>query len=124
MLYGIIAPRLDINRQLTKDFSFLCVYRIGTLKRVHWQKECCLVMAMGKRDRLEIIAAILDLCSKPRSKTQVMYGTNLSWQMLQQYLGHMQSQGLLEVKDDSTKFITTVRGQNFLEKWKELQDLM
>jgi predicted transcriptional regulator len=64
------------------------------------------------------------LCSKPRSKTRVMYGTNLSWKMLQQYLGHMQSQGLLEVKDDSTKFITTVRGQNFLEKWKELQELM
>lgn len=124
MLYGIIAPRLDINRRLTKDFSVLHVYRTDTLKTVHWQREWCLVMAMGKRDRLEIIAAILDLCSKPRSKTRVMYGTNLSWKMLQQYLGHMQSQGLLEVKDDSTKFITTVRGQDFLEKWKELQELM
>lgn len=82
------------------------------------------VMAMGKRDRLEIIAAILDLCLKPRTKTRVMYGTNLSWKMLQHYLAHMQSHGLLEVKNDSTKFITTDRGHNFLEKWKELQELM
>jgi predicted transcriptional regulator len=82
------------------------------------------VIGMVKRDRLEIIAAILDLCSKPRSKTRVMYGTNLSWKMLQQYLAHMQSQGLLEVKDESTKYVTTDRGHDFLEKWKELQELM
>ena len=82
------------------------------------------VIEMGKRDRLEIIAAILDLCSNPRTKTRVMYGTNLSWKMLQQYLAHMQSQGLLEVKDDSSKYVTTDRGQDFLEKWKELQELM
>ena len=82
------------------------------------------VIAMGKRDRLEIIAAILDLCLKPRTKTRIMYGTNLSWKMLQQYLSQMQSQGLLEVKNDSTKYVTTTRGYDFLEKWKELQELM
>ncbi len=82
------------------------------------------VIAMGKRDRLEIIAAILDLCLKPRSKTRVMYGTNLSWKMLQQYLSQMQSQGLLEVSNNSTKYVTTNRGHDFLEKWKELQELM
>ena len=124
MLYAIITPRLDINRRLTKYFSVLHVYRTDTLKTVHWQREWCLVMAMGKRDRLEIIAAILDLCSKPRSKTRVMYGTNLSWKMLQQYLAHMQTQGLLEAYNESTKYVTTNRGQDFLEKWKELQELI
>jgi predicted transcriptional regulator len=79
---------------------------------------------MGKRDRLEIIAAILDLCLKPRTKTRIMYGTNLSWKMLQQYLSQMQSQGLLEVSNNSTKYVTTIRGHDFLEKWKELQELM
>ena len=82
------------------------------------------VIDMGKRDRLEIMAAILDLCSKPRTKTRVMYGTNLSWKMLQQYLSHMQTQGLLETHNDSTKYITTDRGHDFLEKWKELQELI
>lgn len=82
------------------------------------------VVVMGKRDRLEIIAAILDLCLKPRSKTRVMYGTNLSWKMLQQYLSHIESQGLLEFNNKSTKYVTTSRGRSFLEKWKELQELM
>ena len=82
------------------------------------------VIDMGKRDRLEIMAAILDLCSQPRTKTRVMYGTNLSWKMLQQYLAHMQTQGLLEAHNESTKYVTTDRGQNFLEKWKELQELI
>ncbi len=82
------------------------------------------VVVMGKRDRLEIIAAILDLCLKSRSKTRVMYGTNLSWKMLQQYLSHMESQGLLEFNNDSNKYVTTSRGHSFLEKWKELQELL
>jgi predicted transcriptional regulator len=54
-----------------------------------------------------------------------MYGTNLSWKMLQQYLSHMQTQGLLEINGEkSSKYITTDRGQDFLEKWKELQELI
>ena len=83
-----------------------------------------LVMAMGsKRDRVEIMAEILCLCSKPKTKTRVMYGTNLSWKMLQHYLSHMQSQGLLEAQDNSTKYVTTERGRDFVEKWKELKEL-
>ena len=116
--------RLDINRRLNKECSVLQAQNryIKNSSLTKGMVSC--VVAMGKRDRLEIIAAILDLCSKPRSKTRVMYGTNLSWKMLQQYLAHMQSQGLLEVKDDSSKYVTTDRGQDFLEKWKELQELM
>ena len=81
-------------------------------------------MAMVKRDRVEIMAEILCLCSEPRTKTHVMYGTNLSWKMLQFYLSELQSLGLLEVHDDSTRYITTDRGRDFVEKWKDLQQLL
>jgi len=82
-------------------------------------------MAMGsKRDRVEIMAEILGLCSEPRTKTHVMYGTNLSWKMLQHYLSELQSRGLLEVYDNSTRYVTTKRGLDFLEKWKELKELL
>ena len=77
----------------------------------------------GKRDRVEIIAEILDLCLEPRSKTRVMYGTNLSWKMLQNYLSHLQERGLLETQNNSTKYLTTERGRDFVEKWKELKAL-
>ena len=76
-----------------------------------------------KRDRVEIMAEILELCSKPKTKTRVMYGTNLSWKMLQHYLAYMQEHELLEVQNDSTKYVTTGRGQDFVEKWNELKEL-
>ena len=82
------------------------------------------MIAMGsKRDRVEIMAEILGLCSKPKNKTRVMYGTNLSWKMLQHYLSYMQEHGLLEVHNNSTKYVTTKRGQDFVEKWSELKAL-
>ncbi|MFC1487847.1 winged helix-turn-helix domain-containing protein [Thermoproteota archaeon] len=77
----------------------------------------------GKRDRVEIIAEILGLCLEPRSKTRVMYGTNLSWKMLQNYLSSLQERGLLEAQNNSTKYLTTKRGLDFVEKWKELKAL-
>ena len=84
-----------------------------------------LVMTMGsKRDRVEIMADILGLCSEPRNKTHVMYGTNLSWKMLQQYLSELQSRKLLEKQNQSKTYVTTDRGLDFVEKWKELQKLL
>ena len=79
---------------------------------------------MAKRDRVEIMAEILDLCVEPKTKTHVMYGTNLSWKMLQQYLSHMQSRDLLEMQNDSTNYVTTKRGHDFVEKWKALKALL
>ena len=79
---------------------------------------------MVKRDRIEIMAEILGLCSEPRTKTHVMYGTNLSWKMLQYYLSELQSLGLLEIHDNSTRYVVTIRGREFVEKWKELEQLL
>jgi len=83
------------------------------------------VIAMsGKRDRVEIIADILGLCSEPKTKTHVMYGTNLSWKMLQHYLSELQSRKLLEKQSKSKTYVTTTRGLDFLKKWKELKELL
>jgi predicted transcriptional regulator len=79
---------------------------------------------MGKRDKIEIIAEILGLCSEPKTKTHVMYGTNLSWKMLQHYLSELQSRGLLEIHNESSRYITSQRGREFLEKWREIKELL
>ncbi len=79
---------------------------------------------MVKRDRVEIMAEILSLCLEPQTKTHIMYGTNLSWKMLQHYLSELQTLKLLEVHNKSTKYVATKRGREFLEKWKELQQLL
>jgi predicted transcriptional regulator len=85
--------------------------------------KCSAVLVIVKRDRVEIMAEILSLCSKPQAKTQVMYGTNLSWRMLQHYLSQLQALNLLEIHKES-KYMTTQRGKKFVKKWKELQELL
>ncbi|MGQ9459648.1 MAG: winged helix-turn-helix domain-containing protein [Candidatus Bathyarchaeaceae archaeon] len=77
-----------------------------------------------KRTNLEIIAEILSLCDQPRTKTYVMYRTNLSWRMVQKYLSQLQSRGLLEVHHSLTKYRTTQKGFKFVEKWRELVELL
>jgi len=81
-------------------------------------------MVIVKRNRIEIMAAILSLCSKPETKTRVIYGTNLSWKMLQHYFSQLQALDLLEIHDKSTRYLTTKRGQEFVKKWKELKELI
>jgi predicted transcriptional regulator len=79
---------------------------------------------MKKRINLEIMAEILSLCKQPQTKTRVMYQTNLSWLMLQKYLSQLQSRGLLEVHHSLTKYVTTQKGLKFVEKWRELVELL
>jgi len=88
------------------------------------QVQNLVVMLMAKRISLEIMAEILSLCEQPQTKTRVMYGTNLSWKMLQKYLSQLQSQGLLEVHHSPVKYATTRKGLRFVEKWIELLDLL
>jgi predicted transcriptional regulator len=82
------------------------------------------VLVIVKRDRVEIMAEILSLCLKPQIKTQVMYGINLSWKMLQYYLFQLKKLDLLEINDETKKIMTTKRGKEFVKKWKELQELL
>ncbi|UCE44022.1 MAG: hypothetical protein JSV57_00555 [Candidatus Bathyarchaeota archaeon] len=79
---------------------------------------------MRKRSSLEIIAQILSLCKEPQIKTRVMYGTNLSWRMIEKYLPLLQSTGLLEVHHSPAKYVITPKGLEFLKRWKELTKLL
>ena len=78
---------------------------------------------MTKRNNLEIIAEIINVCEQPQTKTRVMYRTNLSWQMLQKYLSQLVSRGLLEVHHSQARYVTTLKGLKFVKKWEELAEL-
>lgn len=79
---------------------------------------------MVNRANLEIMAEILSLCKQPQLKTQVMYTTNLSWKLLQKYLSLLQLRGFLEVHHSPIQYVTTQKGLDFLEGWKELNELL
>jgi predicted transcriptional regulator len=67
------------------------------------------------------MAEILNLCRKPQTKTRIMYTTNLSYRTLQSYLSQLKSLALLDIHHSETKYYTTVKGLEFLEKWSELK---
>ena len=82
---------------------------------------------MVNRGRFKIMAEILNSCKKPQTKTRVMHNINVSWVVLHKYLPKLKSQGLLgevEVLDNSTKYVTTRKGLEFIEKWRDLVELI
>ncbi|MCW4051716.1 MAG: hypothetical protein NWE78_00730, partial [Candidatus Bathyarchaeota archaeon] len=75
---------------------------------------------MTRRTRLAIVAEILRFCRKPQLKTRVMYNSNMSWKLSQEYLSALESKGLLQIHHSPIKYVTTQKGLRFVEKWSQL----
>jgi len=74
------------------------------------------------RSRIRIAADILEIAKGGSRKTKIMYLGNLSFDLLQKYLGMLVNHGLIEVVADPTKTYTaTEKGRRFLEDYQELQ---
>jgi len=79
-----------------------------------------------RRDRLYIMAEILEVTLEGALKTQVMYKANLSFAQLQQYLSLLLDLKLLELTENNKKSLykTTIKGMRFLESYKQIQELL
>jgi predicted transcriptional regulator len=71
---------------------------------------------------METIYAILALSVKGCKKTHIMYRANLSHSQLEKYLKLMVSKKLVE--RNMIGFVTTRRGLEYIEKFRELKKLM
>jgi len=67
------------------------------------------------RRRFEIIADILKVALKGAKKTRIMYFANLSYRLLEKYLGETVHMGFLSLDDDGYR--TTEKGLMFLERY-------
>ncbi|MCW3994727.1 MAG: winged helix-turn-helix domain-containing protein [Candidatus Bathyarchaeota archaeon] len=76
----------------------------------------------SRRGKLDIIAEILLFCEKQKTKTSIMYNTNLNYSQLKAHMDTLLSQGLLA--KNLNKYITTERGYRFLELFAQLNDLL
>lgn len=61
----------------------------------------------SKRGRLEIMAEILFHCCQQKTKTSIMYKTNLNYMQLKTYLRYLTSRGLLS--RDMQKYVPNER---------------
>ena len=79
-----------------------------------------------RRDRLYIIAEILNITKDGSLKTQIMYRANLSFAQLNEYLSFLTKIDLLAAKNENGKKVygTTVKGKKYLEKYEDLANLL
>ena len=79
-----------------------------------------------RRDRLYIIAEILDISKDGVLKTQIMYKANLSFSQLNDYLKFLVNLNFLEAKEANGRIIykTTEKGLRYLDNYKEILQLL
>ena len=79
-----------------------------------------------RRDRLYIIAEILAIAKDGSLKTRIMYGANLSFAQLNEYLNFLLKGELLKADSDNkrTFYKTTSRGVKYLENYAEISNLL
>jgi len=79
-----------------------------------------------RRDRLYIMAEILEIALEGVLKTQVMYKANLSFAQLNEYLRLMLDLKLLEltVNEEKSVYKTTSKGTRYLESYRKIRELL
>ena len=79
-----------------------------------------------RRDRLYIIAEILEVALEGVLKTQVMYKANLSFAQLNEYLHLMLDLNLLELSKNTERHVykTTQKGTRYLESYRKIKELL
>ncbi len=76
------------------------------------------MVLLGKnRDRVSIVAAILEAAYSGASKTHIMFGANLSFKLLEKYLDVVTRAGFVRVV--GSRFELTEYGYLFLKRYKE-----
>jgi len=71
------------------------------------------------RDRLDIIADILNVVSREAKKTQIMYQANLSYKVLQRYLTEIVDSALIYFEENNQRYLLTGKGQEYIEAYKD-----
>ncbi len=71
------------------------------------------------RDRLDIIADILNVASREAKKTQIMYQANLSYRVLQRYLTEVVEASLVRFESHNQCYMLTFKGQEYLDAYKD-----
>ncbi len=79
-----------------------------------------------RRDKLFIIAEIMDIAKSGALKTQIMYRANLSFAQLGEYLRLLQKIDLLDktVVNGKELYTATKKGLDFLQRHNEIMDLL
>ena len=79
-----------------------------------------------RRDKLYIMAEILEIAKEGTLKTQIMYRANLSFTQLNDYLQFMLRINLLDknAQNDKDIYTATEKGVEFLQRYREITEML
>ncbi len=80
----------------------------------------------NRRDRLNIIAEIMEAAKGSQLKTRIMYRVNLSFSQVNEYLSFLTERGFLRVHVENRKkfYETTAKGNIYIENYREMSNLL
>jgi predicted transcriptional regulator len=76
------------------------------------------------RNRIDIIAQLLDAASNGSTKTKMMYKAMLSHEQLKEYLRILTENDLIDYDNASQRFTTTHKGHQFMQRYEDLSELI
>ena len=79
-----------------------------------------------RRDRLMIMAEIMEAAKERQGKTRIMYRVNLSFSQVNEYLSFLTEKGFLKMKEYNRKksYETTSKGSRYIENYTEMAKLL
>ena len=79
-----------------------------------------------RRDRLGILAEIMETANGGMLKTKIMYKVNLSFSQVKEYLRFLTETGFLKIRLENKKKIyeTTPKGCQYIESYIEMTKLL
>jgi predicted transcriptional regulator len=78
----------------------------------------------NRRNHLQVLYDILELCQMPQAKTYILRNTNTSFKLLESYLLQLQTSDFLELQPKTKKYVTTEEGQKFIDAWIMLKTML
>ncbi|KYH40859.1 MAG: hypothetical protein AYL32_009340 [Candidatus Bathyarchaeota archaeon B26-2] len=76
-----------------------------------------------RRSHIEISADILRIARTGARKTRIVYGANLNFKLLNEYLDKLEKAGLIARDPKKTGIIrTTEKGRKYLQQYENLKD--
>src|SRR5438034_5151173 len=79
---------------------------------------------MKYRSRMDIIATILTAAIQGATKTRLMYAAYISYAQIQEYLTHLQDNGLILHEGGMQQFKLTEKGLHFLHVYEKISELV
>ncbi len=76
------------------------------------------------RNRIDIIAELLDAARGGATKTKMMYKAMISFEQLKEYLKMLAENDLIVYDEGSQRFATSDKGYQFLNRYEDLVKLI